>query len=169
MSKTPTKSECEKCKETYQDRYALKNHLYASPCSGKSEYELTAIAASLAIIEEKMVDRRKCYECKECQYQTKIREHMMNHCQKHTKMYCTKCEHCSKMFRDKGSLKQHVALEHFGVKMFKCTECGNKFFTKDSLAKHLKCHTEQDLIKCVFAGCDFTNTNKQTNLLQNRN
>ena len=96
----------------------------------ETEYELTAVAASLVIIEEKVVDIRKLYECKECQYQTKIREHMMNHCQKHTKMYCTKCEHCSKMFRDKGSLKHHVALEHFGVKMFKCTVCGNEFFTR---------------------------------------
>jgi hypothetical protein len=71
LSKTPTKSECEKCKETFQDRYALKKHLYASPCSGKSEYQLTAIAASLAIIEEKVFDRRKVYECKECQREFK--------------------------------------------------------------------------------------------------
>ena len=157
MTKT---SKCIKCRETFEDRYALKNHLFASPCSGKSQYELTAIAASLAIIEEKVVNRRKLYECKVCNYQTKIREHMMNHCQKHTKMYCTKCDQCGKMFRDKGTLKHHIASDHVGLKMFKCTDCGNEFVTKTALTVHSRIHNELELLKCESEGCDFTNSNK---------
>lgn len=62
-------------------------------------------------------------------------------------------EHCSKSFKSKEGLKQHL-LVHSGVKNFICSQCGYAVRTKHHLKLHiLKKHTEmKKSIPCEICG-----------------
>ena len=59
------------------------------------------------------------------------------HIRTHTDILPHKCDHCSKEFREKGSLERHVRT-HTGEKPYKCKHCGRTFAEHGTLNRHLR-------------------------------
>ena len=98
----------------------LKKHMSSSVCGGKSTQELNAIEANLEIMEEKMVENKKTWFCKVCNFSKSNKPFVLEHCTKHTKQYYNQCDQCYELFRDKVTLRNHKNQKHLGVKMYSC-------------------------------------------------
>ena len=71
------------------------------------------------------------------------------HIRTHTDILPYKCDHCSKEFREKGSLERHVRT-HTGEKPYKCKHCGRTFAEHGTLNRHLRAKGELDFPLCLF-------------------
>ena len=81
-------------------------------------------------------------------FQTHVRK---NHCEK--KPLKHECDICSKRFRIKSLLKNHVDFVHLKIRNFKCDQCDTACPTKGKLEVHKKSIHERILIHCDFPGC----------------
>ncbi|XP_060067061.1 zinc finger protein 92-like [Ylistrum balloti] len=66
---------------------------------------------------------------------------------------------CGKKFRDKGHLREQVAI-HTEVQHHKCDVCGKDFNQKGDLRKHAMIHIEQKPYSCEICGVE---SQKQSN------
>ncbi|XP_041977426.1 zinc finger protein 888-like [Aricia agestis] len=64
------------------------------------------------------------------------------------------CEHCGKIFQNKGQLRSHMAL-HTGGK-FECAECGKSFAHYTTLCYHRRKHEPDGGFDCPVCGKRFT-------------
>ena len=48
------------------------------------------------------------------------------------------CQHCSKAFSNKATLKTHVSDVHLGIDNKTCQFCNHTFSSKSNLTKHMK-------------------------------
>ncbi|XP_038117903.1 transcription factor Sp4 [Culex quinquefasciatus] len=81
--------------------------------------------------------------CDVCSKTFKRKEHLMQHLKSHVGLRPFKCEEpgCSKSFSRKEHLMRHI-VSHTGKKLFSCPVCRKYFSRKDNLNKHKKTHTE---------------------------
>ena len=70
------------------------------------------------------------------------------------------CPECGKTFKNRGSLKPHMAL-HKGVKNIHCDECDQSFYTTSALLSH-KMRQHDDQAEVICPECGKTCSNKYT-------
>lgn len=151
-------NQCEACSEIFKGAIELKTHLSTTVCGGKSEKEIQAIQANLEIMEEKIIENKKIWFCKMCDFRKSSKTIVLVHCTKHTKMFFNRCRHCEELFRDKVTLESHINIKHLGVKMFTC-DCGVQFASKSGLKKHKLSHSEfQEKFTCHI--CNYITSDK---------
>lgn len=77
--------------------------------------------------------------CDVCSKTFKRKEHLMQHLKSHVGLRPFKCEEpgCSKSFSRKEHLMRHI-VSHTGKKLFSCPVCRKYFSRKDNLNKHKK-------------------------------
>ena len=77
------------------------------------------------------------YNCKDCEYKTKVKEHSISHKMAHTGQY--KCQQgCKELFKTLRNLDDHHKAKHPSEPTieFQCELCNSRFATKQHLNKH---------------------------------
>ena len=103
----------------------------------------------------------KKYKATETRYgQSKlIVRHMLRHKGKQDEESFV-CPECGKTFKNRGSLRPHMAL-HEGVKNIHCDECDQSFYTTSALLSH-KMRQHDDQAEVICPECGKTCSNKYT-------
>ncbi|CAH1783632.1 unnamed protein product [Owenia fusiformis] len=65
------------------------------------------------------------------------------------------CQHCQKMFSQRGNLEKHIRAVHLGARPFECDICGKAFGYKHAMIKHKVCHTNEKPFSCEECGRSF--------------
>ncbi|XP_041664785.1 zinc finger protein 250-like isoform X2 [Cheilinus undulatus] len=65
------------------------------------------------------------------------------------------CSDCSKRFRGKKHLQQHM-LRHSVEKPFSCSVCGKSFNYRKEIVTHMRVHTGEKPYSCSFCGKEFS-------------
>lgn len=87
-----------------------------------------------------------------------------NQVQYHSHQRPYKCNYCTKAFKQKSNLQQHIRI-HTGERPFKCNICNKLFTRKSSLNRHIRIHTGDlpyECIKCKKRFNERSNCNKHT-------
>ncbi|XP_060846496.1 zinc finger protein 675-like [Rhopalosiphum padi] len=97
------------------------------------------------------------YHCNECdlsfKYNCWFKRHMVVH-----NLGTYACEYCTKLFKRKDSMREHLQL-HLGGPKHKCQECGKEFGDKRNMNKHIKSIHQKSMVKCLK--CDKMYSNKR--------
>ncbi|KAL8603951.1 hypothetical protein ACOMHN_038995 [Nucella lapillus] len=73
------------------------------------------------------------------------------------------CEFCGKGIDDKNILKDHIAVQHLGIKRYSCEYCNQRFSCAPTLKRHiLKEHVTDRLYTCEVCGERFCEKFKLT-------
>ncbi|XP_023012304.1 uncharacterized protein isoform X2 [Leptinotarsa decemlineata] len=89
----------------------------------------------------------KIHSCEVCSRAFKRKEHLYQHVKLHTGFRPYVCEHCNKAFMRKEHLIRHSTL-HSGQKNYTCNVCDKSFSRNDNLLKHKKTHEKQASYTC---------------------
>lgn len=96
----------------------------------------------------------KAYVCDVCSRGFKRREHLYQHVKLHTGFRPYRCDHCNKAFMRKEHLIRHSTL-HSGQKNYTCNICEKSFSRNDNLLKHKKTHDKQTSYTCEICQKQF--------------
>ncbi|XP_055547626.1 zinc finger protein 345-like [Wyeomyia smithii] len=77
------------------------------------------------------------------------------------------CDLCGKKYKNKNSLKIHMANVHDGERMFACDVCGKQFAFRSNLSRHQQMHKEVKRFSCDF--CERTFAQKTAMMNHRRN
>mmetsp|Transcript_30251 Transcript_30251/g.48535 ORF Transcript_30251/g.48535 Transcript_30251/m.48535 type:complete len:212 (+) Transcript_30251:278-913(+) len=84
-------------------------------------------------------------------YYCHLKGYLLRHMKRHDENAAQPCRYCSKTFRDRSNLIQH--LETHRVGKYACTKCEKKFQFQKSLTIHTKLHDKNDnSTKCRICG-----------------
>lgn len=89
----------------------------------------------------------KSHICEICSKCFKRREHLYQHVKLHSGFRPFVCDYCNKAFMRKEHLLRHMTL-HSGQKNFTCNVCDKSFSRNDNLLKHKKTHEKQTKYEC---------------------
>ena len=97
--------------------------------------------------------------CKMCQYKTKdpdkLEEHVHNRHQNEPELRYF-CDQCSKGFKLKGKLSNHIRFTHSAPSVFKCDQCDHVTNQKWNLRKHIQNVHEERNIVCEICAKAFS-------------
>ncbi|KAG5881072.1 hypothetical protein JTB14_020402 [Gonioctena quinquepunctata] len=96
----------------------------------------------------------KVHSCEVCSRAFKRKEHLYQHVKLHTGFRPYVCEHCNKAFMRKEHLIRHSTL-HSGQKNYTCNVCDKSFSRNDNLLKHKKTHEKQASYTCEICQKQF--------------
>ncbi|XP_066147747.1 uncharacterized protein [Euwallacea fornicatus] len=89
----------------------------------------------------------KVHTCEVCSKTFKRREHLYQHMKLHTGFRPYQCTECSKSFVRKEHLLRHTVL-HSGERNFSCDICSKSFSRHDNLLKHIRTHNKEPSYTC---------------------
>ncbi|XP_022192795.2 zinc finger and BTB domain-containing protein 24 [Nilaparvata lugens] len=98
--------------------------------------------------------RPACEVCEVCSKRFRRKEHLLQHMKLHTGERPYSCAVCDKKFSRKEHLARH-AVSHTGQKCHPCDICGKTFSRKDNLHKHKKIHGVAGPYVCEECGKSF--------------
>jgi len=118
---------CSKCDKRYATNWQLKEHMRS--CQS--------------------VDGTKPYVCSKCNASFTLRWNMLRHERLHGNVLVHACPFCSKVFRQKYNVLQHVRRMHATANSQQnakvpniCTVCNKKFFSEVALERHALMHVD---------------------------
>ncbi|CAG9761833.1 unnamed protein product [Ceutorhynchus assimilis] len=89
----------------------------------------------------------KMHTCEVCSKTFKRREHLYQHVKLHTGFRPYQCTDCKKTFVRKEHLLRHMVL-HSGERNFSCDICSKSFSRHDNLLKHIRTHNKESSYTC---------------------
>lgn len=96
------------------------------------------------------------HQCKFCSKKFKVKGDLTNHIRFHHKERPVSCEICGKLCQNSGSLYVHQKWAHFKPK-FECHICHRRMVTQENLNQHLiSQHEKREKIVCAECGKTFT-------------
>ncbi|KYN12594.1 Zinc finger protein Xfin [Trachymyrmex cornetzi] len=160
--KTPTKNasesmKCKLCSETFDTILAFRKHVawnhkkkmciiendaYICAVCGFKTQKKSSFAAHLDRKHETWKSRRRSintkFPCSACGFICRSKHSLQSHfTRKHTDKYEHQCSFCSKKFKVKGDLTNHIRFHH-KEKPVKCDVCGKLCLNSGSLYVHQK-------------------------------
>lgn len=97
--------------------------------------------------EEQQGNHIKIHTCEECSKKFRRREHLYQHMKLHSGFRPYQCTECKKCFVRKEHLLRHTVL-HSGERNFSCDICGKSFSRHDNLLKHIRTHNKEPSYTC---------------------
>lgn len=110
------------------------------------------------------------YQCDQCNYKTKRKEHMKRHKTNHSGDRPHLCDTCGMTFKRSDTLSQHkqVHLEKVQRKLkFACQVCDKAFRSKCHLAEHMAMHSNNRQFLCDVCGASFKTKSCQLKHVRN--
>lgn len=125
------KHQCDECSKEFSQRYHLVRHIKN--------------------VHKKDIKNLFCGLCNE----TFNSEYLLvRHIKSHGVMTFV-CEICSKEFKTKRQMKEHILCSHVGLKPFKCDQCDKAFTRKYHLERHMEMHAGTKNFQCEYCGKEF--------------
>lgn len=129
---------CTKCDKTYATKLSLTEH-----------------------IEINHQPNRPKAPCELCGKMLPIGAGLRRHRLKHNKNYDCTYEGCSKVFREKRFLVDHLQCQHLPPQKFTCTTCSSSFSSEFRLKVHIKVAHTGPRALCQISGCDYSCSRRQ--------
>ena len=147
------KSTCEVCAKTFKTHERLKKHIVrvhsvveGLECPQCAKPYRNDFLLSQHVIQVHNFKVVKCHLCFKTVRQTNLKTHMET---SHTEVKnLLSCRYCSKLFRNKISLKKHEYLIHVRDKSYDCDQCSQTFKMKHHLKNHMLKHSGERAFKC---------------------
>ncbi|XP_061179859.1 myoneurin-like [Saccostrea echinata] len=110
------------------------------------------------------------FQCDQCNYKTKRKEHFNRHKMNHSSYRPHLCDTCGMTFKRSDTLSQHkqVHLEKVKRKLdFVCQICNKAFRSKCHLAEHMAMHSNSRQYLCDICGASFKTKSCQLKHVKN--